>query len=196
MFKSGHWAAALIKSIEREGGKTEDGIEFLKVLTSWVKKLPGETAGSSAAKKMETLIREGITKKSEALSPEQETALCIFLLMVQKKAIRHIDSVIEKAKELQNKNNNVITVSVEYALPAGDNAAKLATAKLATESRIKEEIKKRSSAARVELTEHFNPALIGGYRLRIGDEIIDASVRSQLKRMEACLVAGPVALPK
>jgi len=182
MFQSGHWAAALINSIEREGGEIEDGIEFLKVLASWVKKLPAESggryaagnsaAGSSAAQKLEKLIRDGITKNNEALSPGQESALRTFLLMVQKNAIRSIEQVIEKTKKLLDKKNGVIAVSVEYALPIGDNG-----------SRIKEEIKKRSAAVRVDLTEHYNPDLIGGYRLRIDDEIIDASVRSQLRRL-------------
>jgi len=122
---------------------------------------------------MEKLIRDGITKNGGALSIGQETALCTFLLMVQKNAIRHIDSVIEKTRELLDKKRGVIAVTVEYAIPAGDEA----------KSRIKEEIKKRSAAARVDLTEQVNAGLIGGYRLRIGDEIIDASVRSQLRKL-------------
>ena len=180
MFHPGHWAAALINSIEREGGEIEDGIEFFKALASWVKRLPGGTSGSYAAKKMEKLIRAELTKKGVFLSPGQEAALCAFLLAVQKNAVRHIDSVTEKANALLNKKRGVIAVSVEYAVPAGED-----------ESRIKEEIKKRSAAARVELTEHFNAELIGGYRLRIGDEIIDASVRSQLRKLSDHLAMRP-----
>lgn len=42
----------------------------------------------------------------------------------------------------------------------------------------------------MELTGQVKEELIGGYRLRIGDEIIDASIRSQLQKMEACLAGG------
>jgi len=41
----------------------------------------------------------------------------------------------------------------------------------------------------VELTGQINTELIGGYRLKIEDERIDASVRRQLLEMEACLAA-------
>jgi F-type H+-transporting ATPase subunit delta len=60
------------------------------------------------------------------------------------------------------------------------------------ELRITEAIKKRTGALRIKLETQVNPELIGGYRLRIGDEIIDASVRSQLRRLESCLAAGTV----
>jgi len=181
MFHPGHWAAAFINTVEREGGDIEDGIEFLKVLSSWVKKLPGETAGGTAALKMEKLVRAGIAKKGFSFSIGQETALCVFLLMVQKKTVRRVDSVIEKTKDLLDKKRGVMAAYVEYAFPPDEEA----------KSRIKEEIKKRCSAAGVELTERVNAGLIGGYRLRIGDEIIDSSVRSQLRRLSACLTRQP-----
>jgi len=173
MFHSGHWAAALLNTLEREGGDIEDSIKFFEVLASWVKKLPGDVSGSFAAEKLEKIIRDGTIKRGDALSSGQEAALRTFLLMVKKNAIQHIDSVIEKTKELADRKHGIVSVTVEYAsLPDGD-----------AESRIKEEIKKRTSAAGVNLTERVNAELIGGYRLRIGDEIIDASVRSQLRKL-------------
>ena len=41
---------------------------------------------------------------------------------------------------------------------------------------------------RVVLRQHVNPDLIGGLKLRIGDELIDASVATQLKLMQRRLV--------
>ena len=182
MFHSGHWAAALINSIERDGGDIEDGLEFFKVLASWVKKLPGEVSGSSAAQKLEKLVREGLAKSGVA-SPAPEAAIRFFVLMAKKNKIRHVDSVLEEAKKLLDKKRGVVAVSIEYAFPIDGSDAGLAAAKTADESRIKEEIKKRTAAARVDLTERFNADLIGGYRLRIGDEIMDASVRLQLRKL-------------
>jgi len=182
MFHSGHWAAALLNTLEREGGEVEDGIKFFKVLASWVKKLSGDVSGSSAAEKLGKIIRDGITKRGDVLSIAQETALRTFLLMVQKNTIQHIDSVIEKIKELMDRKHGIIAVSVEYANSEGNLSS-------SDKSRIKEEIKKRTSAASVDLTERINAGLIGGYRLRIGDEIIDASVCSQLRKLSDHLSA-------
>ena len=191
MFQSGHWAAALINSLEKEGGEIEDGIEFLKVLAGWVKNLPGEVSGSYAAEKMESLVREAsavavakatavaaakATANSGNGSP-QETVIRFFVLLVKKNNTRHLDSVIAEAEKLLNKKRGIIEVSVEYASAADENM----------ESFIKEEIKKRTGAAGVNLTGRINAGLIGGYRLRMGDEIIDASVRCQLRKLETCL---------
>ena len=185
MFATGHWAAAFINSLEKEGGEIEDGIEILKVLASWVKSLPGTVSGSAAAKRLEALVRKGMANtnasgESEFFSPARETTVRFFILMIKKNMIRYIDSVIDETKKLLDKKRGVITISIEHTLPLGDSFT----------SGIKEVIKKRTGAVRVDLTGRINPELIGGYRLRIGDEIIDASIRSQLRNLETCLADG------
>ena len=182
MFHSGRWAAALINSIEKEGGEPEDGIEFLKVLAAWVKHLPGEVFGSYAAERAETLIR-GVMIKTGTAEAARETAIRFFALMVKKNGIRHLDRVLGEAKKLLNKKHGVVSVTIESAFPADEN----------TEARIREEIKKQTGAGRVDLARQINPDLIGGYRLRIGDEIIDSSVRSQLRELLAALQSGRTA---
>ncbi|MEO0515068.1 MAG: ATP synthase F1 subunit delta [Planctomycetota bacterium] len=41
----------------------------------------------------------------------------------------------------------------------------------------------------VTLTQHVDPSLIGGLKLRIGDRLLDASVQSQLRSIEQQLIA-------
>jgi F-type H+-transporting ATPase subunit delta len=100
--------------------------------------------------------------------------------MVRKNTIHHIDSVIEETTKLLNKKRGIVAASIEYALPLGEE----------TVIRVKEAIKKRTRAARVDLSGQLRPELIGGYRLKIGDELIDASISSQLKKLENRLAAG------
>ena len=174
MFYPGHWAMAFVNTLERDH---EDGFETLKLLASWVTSLHGEVFGRAAASKIEKLIREaaaGVT-----LSAAQETAIRFVVLMVKKSVIRHAASVIAEIKKLLDRKNNVLAVSLESALPAGKEF----------EERVKEVLTKQTGAARVEITGKINPRLIGGYRLRIEDKIIDASILSQLRRMEARLSA-------
>jgi ATP synthase F1 delta subunit len=47
-----------------------------------------------------------------------------------------------------------------------------------------------TAGGRVEVTAAVDPELIGGLTVRIGDRLIDASVRGRLARLRASLVAG------
>lgn len=178
MFVPDHWAAACFNSLEREGGDIEESICVLCVLASWVKSLRGEVFGSSAAEKAEELIRNGIAKINFS-STACEIAIRFFVLMIRKNTIKHIDAVIDEIRKLQNRKNGVVSVLVESVLAPDDKL----------ESRIIEAVKKQSGAFKVELKSQVNPELIGGYRLRIGDELIDASIRTQLLKLET-LLAG------
>jgi len=171
------WAEAFVNSVEKEGGEIEEGLDTLMTLASCVAAcaapLQGVFSGRVAAEKLEPLLRKGITISGKA----EETALRFFLLMVRGKKVRYINSVIEEVKNILNKKRGIVRVFAEYAFPPDREL----------ESLISEAVKKRTGAAKVELKGLVNQALIGGYRLRIGDEIIDASVRCQLRKMEACL---------
>ncbi|MCL2472149.1 MAG: ATP synthase F1 subunit delta [Treponema sp.] len=168
-----------MNSLEKEGVDAEEGINILKILASWVKNLNGEVFGSNAAKNAESLIHRAMAETA-VMTPAGETATRLIALMIKKNKIHYADAVIEKAEELLNKKRGVVTASVEYAFAVND----------ATESRIREEIIKRTGASRVNLTGKINTDLIGGYRLRIGDEVIDASVRSQLRKLLDTLQSG------
>ena len=179
MFIPGHWALAFINSLEREGADIEEGIETLRVLASWAKGLPGMAGGSTAAEKAEALIR-GAMADNGKISPAGETAIRFLALGIRKNKIRHFDAVIEGAKKLLDKKRGIVPASIEYAMPPGGDL----------ESRIKEAIKNQAGAAGVELSAQLKPELIGGYILRIGDLLIDASVRRQIRELETSLAAG------
>jgi F-type H+-transporting ATPase subunit delta len=172
MFMSKQWASAFVNSIEKDGGDIEDSVNLLKALAG---SLPGTVYGRAAAIKLEPLVRGAIAKTAQG----QETAVRFFLLMVKKNAVCHAGSIITEIKKIVAEKNGVIKVLAEYAFEPENGFI----------SEIKELIKKRTGAAGVELTGQINAELIGGYRLKMGDEIIDASVRRQLQKMEACLAA-------
>jgi F-type H+-transporting ATPase subunit delta len=100
-----------------------------------------------------------------------------FQLLIKKKRIRHVNSVIAEIKNILDKKRGIVTVFAEYASPLEEEF----------ESILCEIIKKRIGASGVNLIGKVNPDLIGGYRLRIGDEIIDTSIRGHLRNMEAWL---------
>ena len=177
MLKSVNWALAFVNSIEKEGGDIQDGIEILRILCSWVASLPG--AGSSNALKMEKMIRDGIAKTGSS-SQTQEIAVRFFILMVKKKVIRHIDQIIDEIKKILDKKRGVLAVQMEYVFPPEADF----------ENQLAEALKKCTGVSRVDFSRQLKADLIGGYRLKIGDKIIDASISSQLGKLEACLAAG------
>jgi len=178
MFISGYWAKAFINSVEKEGCDIEDGLETVKVLASWVRSLPGEITGRSAAAKLERLIRGGMA--GAPLSPAREIALRFVILAVRKNALRHIDQVIEEIKKLLDKQNGVITVTLESAFPVEDDSV----------ARIKAALEKSAGINRVNFVKRINPELVGGCMLKIGDKIMDASIRSQLQKLEMYLAGN------
>ena len=77
---------------------------------------------------------------------------------------------------LKNEHEGVLEAEIASAFPLDDAA--LATLKADLEARFK---------ARLNVTVNIDPELIGGVRIAVGDEVIDASVRGKLANMAAAL---------
>ena len=186
MFSPGRWAAAFVNTA---GGDAGEELEILKVLSSWVKKLEGPAGGtkgrramfgSSTAKELEKVVSRAAAKAGLGSSPALKKALCFIALLVRKSLFHRTDAVIAGIERELDRRRAIVPVIAESALPIdGDLEARLAEA-----------IKRRTGAKEVRLEKRLNPGLIGGYRLRIGDEVIDASVRLQVQKMAADLAAG------
>jgi F-type H+-transporting ATPase subunit delta len=170
------WALAFTNSLGRDA---EEGFEILKVLSVWIKRLPGSVSGSSAASRLEGLILEGAVKAGLGKGPAVEKVSRFTALLVKKDLIRMVDRILEEVEKILDKRRGTLRVFAESALPLeGD-----------LEKRICDDIRKKG-INEVRLEKKINPDLVGGYRLRIGDEIIDASVRFQLQKMAAELAVG------
>ncbi|MDR1227568.1 MAG: F0F1 ATP synthase subunit delta [Azoarcus sp.] len=77
---------------------------------------------------------------------------------------------------LKNAHEGVLEARIASAFPLDDAA--LSSLKADLEARFK---------ARIDATVTIDPELIGGVRIAIGDEVIDASVRGKLASMAAAL---------
>ena len=190
MYTPGTWARAFINSLEGEGLSVKEGIGALKALSAQAKALPGLFYGMAASEKLEKFIRKAAADNASAglelAAPSFELVVRFLVLTVRKNMFRHINLIIKEIEKLTNKKSGIQEAFVEYAFPLVE--------KNQAESRIIEAIKKRSGAADVVLKSEYKPGLIGGYRIRIGDEIIDASVLFQLEKLKTALVSGQTAL--
>jgi F-type H+-transporting ATPase subunit delta len=178
MFASWRWAKAYTDSL---GGNTKEGLEVLKILEGCIKNIKGEVFGSFQAEKLEALI---LSAGGEAGIPKTDTALTVSArlaaLLIKKNYFYHIGSIIAEVEKILDRENGVLCVKAESAFPLEKEV----------EEKIAGAVKKRLGAQEVRLEKKVNPALIGGYRLHIGGEVIDASVRLQLKNMAAALAAA------
>jgi F-type H+-transporting ATPase subunit delta len=176
MFVPRRWAAAFINVM---GDKAAEGLTVLALLSAWIQELPGAVFGSHAAKRLEELIAGGAERIGAGKTGTLEICSRFVCLLVRRNLFTHIDPVLREIEKLLNEQRSILPVVVESALPLDGE----------TEALIIEGLKKRKGAAEVRLEKRINPALIGGFRLKLGDEVIDGSLRGQLRRMADELAA-------
>ncbi|MBM3346835.1 MAG: F0F1 ATP synthase subunit delta [Betaproteobacteria bacterium] len=118
-----------------------------------------------------------LTELLVGLSGESDASLRNFVgALVENKRVPALPSVHEQFEVLKNEREGTIDATIESALPMDDQ--QLATLVADLERRFKRRI-------RPQVT--INAELIGGACVRVGDEVIDGSVRSKLAAMSVAL---------
>jgi F-type H+-transporting ATPase subunit delta len=103
----------------------------------------------------------------------------LVLLLARRGRLAILPRVADEFKRLVDREHGVVIATVTSAQP-------LEPAELAA---IAERVQ-ATAGARVEVQAAVDPELIGGLTVRVGDRLIDASVRGRLARLRASLVAG------
>ena len=109
------------------------------------------------------------------VSPE---ALNLVLLMVRRGRPRAIDRMVARFGELVRRHRGVSLAEVRTALPL-EGAQRTAIVERLHEL----------TGDEIEINEVVDESLIGGIAVRIGDQLIDASVRNRLERLRTRLTA-------
>jgi F0F1-type ATP synthase delta subunit len=171
--RASRWAAAFVNAA---GDRADKNLEALKALAVPVKELRGDAAGRSAALRLEKMIREAAGGNG---APEEETEIAVrfITLLVEKHFIRQIDPVIQEIERILEGRRGILTAVLESAFPRDADF----------ERTLEKEIMARTGAAGVQFETLQAPELLDGYRLRISGETIDASLRAQLRQMQADL---------
>ena len=187
MFHVSRWAAVFVNTL---GEDAEAGLECLRALVPAVKTIPGALFGHSAAWRLEKILRESSDaifngKDNTAL----EYSIRFITLLVEKNRFRNIDSILQKIEDRCDEQKGILSVTAESASPLDD----------ALIEEFRRQISERTGAAKIKIKTMLAPALLGGYRLRIGGLCVDASLKGQLEKMktvleEAVLAAVPGAV--
>lgn len=103
----------------------------------------------------------------------------LILLVLRRGRIRQLPRVAAEFRRLDDKRNNLVHATATSASPLDDAELGAITARL-----------EQLSGAQVALETEVDPDLIGGVVVRIGDRLIDGSVRGRLERLRNQLASG------
>ena len=100
-------------------------------------------------------------------------------LLVDRRAVSLLSSISDEYDRLLDAKRGIVRALVTSATELTDPEA----------SAVRERIE-AMTGSRIELRREVDPGLIGGLTVRVGDELIDASVRGRLERLRHQLLAG------
>lgn len=107
-----------------------------------------------------------------------DLTLKVLDLLADKRRLEILGPLEHQYREMLNKKNNLVSASLVSSEKLSDQA--VANIK----ARLTEHLGKR-----LELEVKVDPSLIGGVVLRLGDQVIDGSLKGQLKAIEKALLA-------
>lgn len=96
----------------------------------------------------------------------------VLLYLIDKGRISEIKAIAEEYKALYYRDNNIIDVKATFAKEISPEQREKLIEKL-----------KKSTGKTINLDVLLDPSLIGGGVIRIGDKILDSSIKSQLENL-------------
>ena len=99
------------------------------------------------------------------------------MLLVDKRRILFLETICQEYLALLRKLNNIVLAEVISATALNDQQQQAVAAK----------VKSIAGAQSVELKTKVDPDLIGGVIIKVGSQVLDASLRGQLRRISFSL---------
>jgi len=100
-------------------------------------------------------------------------------IMADRDRLDEVPGVAEALRELVNRQRGIVTAEVTTAVPLDADSERLVAQRLAAYL--------HRSPQQVTIRAHVDPSIIGGVVARVGDQLIDDSVRGRLERLRAAL---------
>lgn len=107
---------------------------------------------------------------SGKISKQLEDALA---LLINKDRASVIPEVMEEFEAILDEQSGIITAQIVSAVPLGESEKQIIAQKL-----------EMVSGKKIRIENKINSALIGGFTARIGDTVIDGSVKHKLERLK------------
>ena len=101
------------------------------------------------------------------------------LLLLRRGRLESLPAVVAEFTRFDNARQGIITATATSAAPLEPAEVRDLTARL-----------EQLSGGRIELSQSVDPSLLGGIQVRLGDRLIDGSVRGRLERLRHRLASG------
>ena len=131
----------------------------------------------TTAKQLAQVLYELTDNKSNA--DIQKSAADFACYVYRNRKLKLTGKIIDQFSAIYNKEKGIVEAEVVSRKKLGDIETK----------KIKHFLKEKYEAKEVILKNIVDPGIKGGIILRVGDEIVDGSIRGQLDRLKKALVA-------
>jgi F-type H+-transporting ATPase subunit delta len=135
-----------------------------------------DPAVSDALANPETSLAERVRQGLQLLDGVSPEAQNLARLLIERRRVGIAREILAHYDALADKASGVVRAEVITAIPVDD----------ALEKRIRDSLSKQLGSA-VQTTVRTDPSIIGGLVIRIGDRVIDDSLRTHLQQLQAAL---------
>ncbi|MFQ4140235.1 ATP synthase F1 subunit delta [Nodosilinea sp. PGN35] len=108
-----------------------------------------------------------------------DSLLSFLLLLVDRSRVAFLSPILQQYQALLRERNNTVLADVTAAVELSEDQ----------QNAIRDRVKAMTGASSVELSVTVDPSLIGGLIIKVGSQVIDASLRGQLRRIGMQLAA-------
>lgn len=102
------------------------------------------------------------------------------MLLVDRRRIFLLEAVCEKFQAMVRDLRNTVLAEVTSTIDLNE----------AQQEAVKQKVQQMTNASSVELEMKIDPDLLGGVVIKIGSKVLDASIRGQLRRINASLMSA------
>ncbi len=154
---------------------------------TWRRELDGAAATLDTGVLEETLANPAMPLDQRVAAAEQifrglsRPVLNLVLLLLRRGRIEQLPRVAAEFRRLDDKRNGVTHATATSAAPLGTDEVRAITARL-----------EQLTGGTIVLETSVDPDLLGGVVVRVGDRLIDGSVRGRLERLRQRLATGSV----
>jgi F-type H+-transporting ATPase subunit delta len=167
---AGRYARALAIATDRRG-ETVRALEDLQAMLATLG--PGTRVGTLLASPL-VLLSDKRKVLRDVLKDRALPIVAVFVdLLIRKKRLVQLDGIVHEFEALVEKQQGVRRAHVSSAVPLTPDELKRLHAEL-----------ERHTGAKIKLGVSVEPELVGGALVRIGDRVIDRTVKSLLETME------------
>lgn len=168
------WAEAFLQLSESNGDTETMVAQARGLLALWNDSPELREAMASPVLEVEAKKAAITSLFSEQLSP---TFLNLLKLLADRQRIGVLDAVLERLLELYREQNSIALATVTSAEPLSEDQLAAITGRLQSVA----------GTDKVEVNTAIDPSLIGGFVLKVGSKVIDASLSGQVRRLGLAL---------